>query len=298
MNANHQFRGLHGFPITAIRAILPLVLGWHLAATPASATIGTASLTSTGPNSATLTFSHTDFQANAFPFGVAQTYKYRVCFRQLNQIGLACMYNALNTNSQTVELTGLTVGLPINITIQCWCRRQINAHLYGLSSDRIVADMNYTHQLPPPVPGLVSSSNVRVRGLQSNQCLYINLSSDALVHGWSCWADPAMVFALESFSNGTNRLRHVQTNRCITAIGPGTVLAQPCGGNESLLAILPQAGPGSPVHVRFLFAHSGWPFAGGQFGTTCLVANSANGQSATRHVCNSSGLELLMLDPA
>src|SRR5262245_41978684 len=133
MHANHLFRALFSFPIPTSRPILLLALGSHLSATPAAADIGTASLTATSSTSAVLSFSHTGFQANAFPFGVAQGWKYRVCWRQLNQVGLACMYNRVNTDGQMVQLTGLTVGLPINITIQCWCRKQLTGNLYGLS---------------------------------------------------------------------------------------------------------------------------------------------------------------------
>lgn len=275
--------------------VLLLALGCLLAAAPAAASIGTASLTSTGSTSAVLTFSHSGHQANSFPFGVAQSYKYRVCWRQLNQVGLACMYHALNTNNQQVQLTGLTVGLPINITIQCYCKRHITGNMYGPSGYRVVANMNYTHQLPPPVPGLVGSTNVRVRGVQSGQCLFVN-SSNANVRGWSCWADPAMVFALETFSDGSKRLRHVQSGLCITAGLGSDVFALPCGGSRSKLLITPPSAPGGPVYAAFISASGG--FGGGQMGMTCLRANPANGLNATRQSCNSSAAALqLMLDP-
>lgn len=293
MHVNHLCRGLRVFAIAASRPSLLLVLGWHLSATPAAANIGTASLTSTGPTSAVLSFSHTGYQARPFPFGVAAGNKYRVCWRQLNQIGLACIYNAENTNG-AVQLTNLTVGLPINITIQCWCGKERPHLAPGPFGDRVVVNMNYTHQLPPPVPGLVGTTNVRVRGVQSGQCLFIN-SSNALVRGWSCWNDPAMVFALETFSDGSKRLHHVQSGLCITAISYSTdVLALPCGDGRSKLEIIPQAGPGGPVFVRFMFP----PEIGNWQIGRCLMANAADGQNASRQNCNSFGAALpLMLDP-
>jgi hypothetical protein len=295
MHANALCRGLFAFSITASRPILLLVLGWHLSATPASANIGSATLTATSSTSAILSFSHSGYQAKPFPFGVAQGWKYRVCWRQLNQVGLACMYNPVNTNG-AVQLTGLTPGLPINITIQCYCGRERPRLPSGPFGDRIVVNMNYTHHLPPPTPGLVGSTNVRVRGAQSGQCLFIN-STNALVRGWPCWADPAMVFALETFSDGSKRLHHVQSGLCITAIGPSSeVFAQPCGGDGSKLAIMPQSSPGGSVLVRFLFARAG--FNSWQIGTTCLMANTANGSNASRQDCGSFGSLLpLMLDP-
>lgn len=272
-----------------------LALGWHLSATPAAANIGSASLTSTGSTSAVLTFSHSGFEARAFPFGVAQSHKYRVCWRQLNQVGLACMYQAFNTSDQQVQLSGLTVGLPINITIQCYCGTERNHGLSGPFGDRVVVNMNYTHQLPPPVPGLTGSTNVRVRGAQSGQCLFIN-SSNSLVRGWNCWADPAMVFALETFSDGSKRLHHVQSGLCISALGPSpAVFALPCGGGGSKLAVIPQSGPGGPVLVRFLFAPVG--IGSGQTGSTCLMANAANGLNAMRQNCGGGAALSLILDP-
>lgn len=270
--------------------------GWNPSAAPAAVNIGSATLTSTSSTSAVLTFSHSGFEARPFPFGVAQTHKYRVCWRQLNQVGLACMYQRVNVSVQQVDLTGLTVGLPINITIQCYCGRERNHGLSGPFGDRVVVNMNYTHQLPPSVPGLTGSTSVRVRGVQSGQCLYIN-SSSALVRGWSCWDDPAMVFALETFSDGTRRLRHVQSGLCITASGPmADVSAQPCVQSRAKLAVTPQSGPGGPVVIRFLFGRVG--LGSGQMGATCLVANAANGLAAARHNCGAGGAALhLMLDP-
>lgn len=267
---------------------------WELSAAPAGVNIGSATLTSTGSTSAVLTFSHDGYQANNFPFGVAQGHKYRVCWRQLNQVGLACMYEAYNTSVQQVQLSGLTAGLPINITIQCFCRRQLTSRLYGPPGDRIVVNMNYTHQLPPPVPGLLSSTNVRVRGVQSGQCLFIN-STNAVVRGWSCWADPAMVFALETFSDGSKRLHHVQSGLCVTAAPMSQVLAQSCGHSGSKLAIIPQSGPGGPVIVQFLFVPPA--MGGGQMGAKCLMANGADGLSATRQNCSMGPALPLMLDP-
>jgi hypothetical protein len=276
--------------------VLLLALGWHLSAAPAAAAgIGSASLSSTGSGSAVLTFSHDGYKADNFPYGVAQGSRYRVCWRQLNQVGLACMYNALNTSGQQVLLTGLTAGLPINITIQCFCSRQIHGNLYGPPGDRVVVDMNYTHQLPPPVAGLVSSTNVRVRGVQSGQCLFIN-STNSIVRGWSCWPDPAMVFALETFSDGSKRLHHVQSGLCIGAIGPiPNAVAMSCGGAGSRLTILPQPGSGNPVMVRFVFVPGG--MGSWQTGAACLMANAANGQNATRQFCTGQPALLLMLDP-
>ena len=282
------------FLISASRPIPLLILGWSLSATPAAANIGTASLTSTGSTSAILTFSHSGYETRAFPFGKAEGYRYLVCWRQLNQIGLACNYNPLPSNSQQVQLTGLTVGLPINITIQCICGRERGRLPSGPFGDRVVVNMNYTHQLPPPVPGLVSSTNVRVRGVQSGQCLFIN-STNAFVRGWPCWADPAMVFALETFSDGSKRLHHVQSGLCITAISHSSaVLALPCGDGRSKLVVMPQSGPGGPVVVRFMFPPVG--IGSWQIGP-CLMANSANGLNATRQNCNGGAALPLMLDP-
>jgi hypothetical protein len=284
-----------GAGIVAIHAGHPAPpWGWNPSAAPAVANIGSATLTSTNSTSAVLTFSHSGFEARPFPFGVAQTHKYRVCWRQLNQVGLACMYQAVNTSVQQVELSGLTVGLPINITIQCYCGRERNHGLSGPFGGRVVVNMNYTHQLPPPVPGLTGSTNVRVRGIQSGQCLFVDTSA-SLVRGWSCWADPAMVFALETFSDGSKRLRHVQSGLCITAGPMSHVRAQPCGHNGAKLAVMPPSGPGGPVLVRFLFTMGG--IGGGQTGPSCLKANGANGSTATRQNCGAGPALSLMLDP-
>jgi hypothetical protein len=275
------------------RCVPLLALGWLLSVAPAAANIGTASLTSTGSTSAMLTFSHAGYRADNFPFGVAVGSKYRVCWRQLlNQVGLACNYYALNTSSQQVLLSGLTVGQPINITIQCFCSRQIHNNVYGPPGDRVVINMNYTHQVPPPATGLVSSTNVRVRGVQSGQCLFIN-SSNVFVRGWPCWADPAMVFALETFSDGTKRLHHVQSGMCITAMWGSDVVGLPCGSDASKLAIIPQSGPGNPVLVRFLFVGGG---IGGA--PRCLMANTANGLNATSQVCSGVPVLPIIFDPA
>lgn len=277
--------------VSASRCILVLALGWHLSAAPAAAAIGTASLSSTGSNSAVLTFSHSGYRADNFPFGVAKGYKYRVCWSVTT--GLQPDGMCLNTSSQEIELTELNVGLTSAIKITCFCSQQISGNLYGPPGNRTVANLNYTHQLPPSPPGLVSSVNVRVRGVQSGQCLFIN-SSNSFVRGWQCWADPAMVFALETFSDGSKRLHHAQSGRCITATAASSdILALPCGGNGSKLMVLPQ--PGGPVLVRFLFVSGIGSWQSGPF---CLVANAANGQNAGRQNCNIGGAALpLMLDP-
>jgi hypothetical protein len=291
----HAPLGSTGFR-TRMRVLLLTVAGL-LSASPAAADIGSANLTSAGSTSAVLTFSHPGFQARDFPFGFAQGNLYRICWRQVsNQPGLACMFNAWNSDVPQWTIGNLTVGMTINITVQCFCGRHRWGNVYGPFGERFVASISYTHQLPPPVPGLVGSTNVRVRGVQSGQCLFIN-STNSMVRGWPCWADPAMVFALESFSDGSKRLRHVQSGLCITALDfTWDVMALPCGGNGAKLAIMPQPGSGNPVLARFMFVRR--PFGSSQMGSTCLMTNLANGLNATRQICGAGGAALpLILDP-
>lgn len=98
----------------------------------------------------------------------------------------------------------------------------------------------------PSTPcNLGTGSNVRLRHVNSNQCLYPGLGSN--MNHWSCWADPGLVYYVENAGSGLVRLRHSLTDRCIGANAQnGAPVPQgPCqAGFSNYLYILESAAPG------------------------------------------------------
>ena len=220
--------------------------------------------------------------------------KYKFCWKNPYQIQQICNVHSLESQSNTVQLGGFTVGNGYRLRAYCWCSANIGLSfsVYGWIE---LGELNFIYTLPPPPPppSLLRSDLVRIRNLATGQCAYVDANNFEAKH-WGCWPDPNMRFFRDVYSNGTSMFRDSVTGRCLWggprnvpvtgSIGcgaPGTHFQVQDAGGGAVRLFVPITGT-SVLHLG----------TGG-----CLYAQGGNGGPMLKEACGSARTRFV-LDPA
>lgn len=269
------------------RASVRVLIGCALSllsfgAADALAPIGTVDVTAVGSNSARVDVTHSGFST------APADYRYEICWKKTSQITFICWANQFLTNNTSEVLTGLSSGTTYKMRVRCYCRKSIGP--WPAVWREVKDEFNYTFYPPPPPPA--PAPIVRVRGVQSGQCLFVD--GNLRTRNWGCWNDPGMRFALETVPGGMKQLRHVNSGLCIYGWVPNvpSVLANACGLTGTRITLIPQ----TAGQVMISIPATGTGFQTGNGG--CLSTGAANGGDASKAPCSGAPSQRFVLDPA
>ena len=225
---------------------------------------------------------------------------YRICWRKTYQSKLICNANEIYTSDNPVILSGFVNNQNYKLQVTCWCVTN------AITAPAWVATGNtfFKYVTPPPVePTVVQTSNVRIRGVDSNRCIYMTTVGPTPRH-WGCWGDPNMTFQKIVYDNGAIQFKHVVTGRCLWGERPhvppisSPISSFGCNWTGTNFQ-LQNAGPGGKIRLNIPVTKD---FGGPGLNTPgpggCLLIEGNDATPMMKAPCTQDSKFVFVLDPA
>lgn len=219
---------------------------------------------------------------------------FKICWRKTYQAQWICNVNQIYTSDNPVILSGFSNNQNYRFRVFCWCMTGTITPPAWVQS----GDLVFKYVAPPPVvPTIVQISNVRIREVSSNHCIYMTTVDSAPRHG-GCWGDPNMTYQRIDFSNGATQFKHLATGRCLwgwKANLPNISSTLGCGQLGTMF-VVEVAGSGKfRLNVP-------WTSGGGPFNSMgpggCIYVEGVDGSPVRKAPCAQDVKFKFVLDPA